>query len=112
MSVSYICKKCDYSTTHFIDLKRHLIKRKKCSKKLEAFDFSEDQLLILTLLPYYNNIHYINNNEIQHLSKSIDLYNNITELINIIEHNDKHKLKKCNYCNENFCKIIDLRKSL
>ena len=112
MSSSYICKKCDYKSSYFSDVKRHLTKRKKCSKKLDAFDFSEDQLLILTLLPYYNNIHLINGNEIEHLSKSTNLYNNITELLSILEHIDKHKLKKCTYCNEDFCKMIDLRKHI
>jgi hypothetical protein len=112
MSSSYICKKCNYKTLYFSDVKRHLTKRKQCAKKLEAFDFSEDQLLILTLLPYYNNIHLINNSEIEHLSKSTNLYNNIIELLGILEHIDKHKLKKCTYCNEDFCKMIDLRKHI
>ena len=34
----------------------------------------EDQLLILTLLQYYNGIHVVNKNELDHLNKSTDLY--------------------------------------
>ena len=46
----YLCKKCRFSTDKFSDMQRHLNKKKSCKKNLEAFNYSDDQLLILSLL--------------------------------------------------------------
>ena len=59
MSTTYLCKKCNLKTGHYADLKKHLYKKKQCAKNLEAIKYSDDQLLILTLLPYFNDKHLI-----------------------------------------------------
>ena len=73
---TYLCKRCNHKTNHYTDLKKHLYNKKQCSKNLDAMNYSEDQLLILTLLPYYNNIHIIDEKDIEHLKDSSYLYKN------------------------------------
>ena len=50
MSVTYLCKKCNLKTGHYNNLKKHLNNKKQCIKNLEAYKYSDDQILILTLL--------------------------------------------------------------
>ena len=112
MTTIYFCKKCNYTSNIYKDIIRHTIKQKKCKKNLESFNYSDDQILILSLLPYVNGIHIVSDKEIENLKKSKILNNNINELINIINDVDKNKLKKCKYCDLEFNKIIDLRKHI
>lgn len=112
MSTTYFCKKCNYSSNIYKDIIRHTSKQKKCKKKLESFDYSEDQILILSLLPFVNGVHIVDENEIKNLKKSKILHNNLNELIMVINEIDKNKLKKCKFCELEFNKIIDLRKHI
>jgi hypothetical protein len=112
MLTKHICKKCLYNTSSLKDIIRHINKKNKCSKNIDAYDYSDDQLLILSIFPYYNNIHSITDYEIEQLSKSTILYDNLDMVINLIKDIDKSKIKKCKYCNEEFTKIIDLRKHI
>jgi len=75
-------------------------------------NYSEDQLLILTLLPYSNNIHIIDEKDIEHLKDSSYLYKNKDKLFNVIDNIDKNKLKECVFCSTKFSKITDLRKHI
>ena len=88
-------------------MQKHLIKKKQCCKKLEAYNYSEDQLLILSLLP--DDTNNINEQKIDYLKNSNIIYKNKDKLLSMIEYVDKNKLKKCTYCNEEFNKISDLR---
>jgi len=110
MSSLYFCKRCDYSSHVYKDMTRHFLRQKKCKKNLESYNYSDDQILILSLLPHINNINIVQDFEIEHLKKSNLLCNNINELINIINDIDKNKLKTCKYCSIEFSKIVDLRK--
>ena len=107
---NYLCKKCNYKCDTYYDIKRHLNKKKSCPKEYEAFFNSDDQLLVLTLLPYHDHIHMVDNSEIEHLNKSKKMYNNKKKLFEKLDFIDKYKLKKCIYCEEEFTRIIDLRK--
>jgi len=99
-----------YKTNNFLDVKRHIIKKKPCSKIVEAYNNSDDQLIILTLL---SNIECSKiNKEIDHLKESSDIYKNKDRIFNILDNIDKNKLKKCTMCNEEFLKITDLRKHI
>lgn len=109
---SYICKKCSFRTTHYNDLFRHLNKKKTCLKNLDSYNYSDDQILILTLLPYYEGIHTVNEKDIDYLKDSDILSSNSKELFEIINNIEKNKLKKCNYCNEEFTKINDYKKHI
>lgn len=112
MSTLYLCKKCNYSTNHFNDLIRHMKKKYKCMKNIDAYRYSDDQLILLSLIPYTNNIHNINNDEIDYCKDSDLLYDNLSILLRLINEIDKLKLKKCMLCEEEKHKILDLRKHI
>jgi hypothetical protein len=98
-----------FKTNLFNNIKRHINKQKICERKIGSYNYSDDQILILTLLPSFeNNIEIIK--EIEYLKKSDCVYKNKTKLLNEIELIDKNKLKKCIYCNEEFNKKNDLKK--
>ena len=110
MSTSYLCKRCNFVCNNYNDIKRHINKKKMCPKKnLEAYGLSNDQLFILTLLPNNNNIDI---SEIEYLKNSTQLWNDRDKVINALYNIDKLKLKKCEYCNEEFSKVMDLKKHL
>jgi len=112
MSTTYLCKKCNIRKKHYNDLKKHLYKKKQCSKNLNAFNYSDDQLLILTLLPYFDNIHCVDEKELENFKTSNNLFKNKDKLFNILEIIDKTKTKKCLYCDKEFSKNIELRKHI
>jgi hypothetical protein len=100
-----------YNANKFNDMQRHLSKKNSCKKNLEAFNYSDDQLLILSLLPYVDE----NDNskiieKISYLKNSNIVYKNKDKLFNDINYIDKLKNKQCIYCNEDFNKIGDLKK--
>ena len=113
MSTSYICKKCNYNCSLYVDMKRHITKKYKCKKKnLESFKLSDDQIFILTIIPYHNNVHDINLSDLDFLRNSNKIWNNMEELINILEKYEKQKLRNCEYCNKSYDKISDLKKHM
>ena len=112
MSTTYICKKCDLKTINYCDIKKHLCNKNECSRNLFSYNYSDDQLLILTLLPYYKNNHIIEEKEIEHLKNENLIYKNKSKLLNILDNIDKNKLKKCTFCNQEFTKNLDLRKHI
>ena len=67
MSTKYICKRCNYKCSIQTDIIKHMKKKNICHKSLEAYSYSEDQLSVLSLLPYVNNINIVNNDEIEYL---------------------------------------------
>ena len=107
MSSSYECKKCTYKTERYCNIYKHLIKKKQCKKNIESFNYSDDQVLILSLLPIENND--FNEKKLEYLKNSDIIYKNKDKLLSMIEYVDKNKLKKCSYCNEDFSKICDLK---
>ena len=70
MSVCYKCKRCDnIETNNFTNLKKHLNRKNMCIKKKENFCYSNDQLLVYSLIPFQNDIQCISDTEIMHLQK-------------------------------------------
>ena len=49
MSTTYICKKCELKTINYYDIKKHLCNKNECSRNVFSYNYSDDQLLILTL---------------------------------------------------------------
>ena len=43
--MSYTCKKCSYKTQQFTDMVRHVNKRKFCIKKLDAYNYTDEEML-------------------------------------------------------------------
>ena len=107
--MTYSCKRCSYKTNNYLDIKRHIIKKKLCEKNKESYEFSDDQLLILSLISDNDYDFYIETYSLNNLDKSNKIFKKRFELFNILENIDKNKLKKCEYCNTKFSKIILLR---
>ena len=101
----YICKKCSLKTKKFSDMKRHINKKIQCLKKLDSMSYTNSQLFVLSLIPYYNdkqidiNISEINN----------EIFNNKDKMFDILNKVDKENCKVCPYCNMSFDKNIDLK---
>ncbi len=112
MNSEYVCNRCNYKSTHMSDLIGHLRRKKTCAKKIASYNYSDDQNLILSLVPYYNNSHEIDMNDIQYLKKSNKMWQNKKVLLNTIEKINKDKCKKCSYCSEEFQLISDLKKHI
>ena len=104
----YRCKRCNYKTKHFLDIKKHLNKKKLCIINVSSLNYTNDQILILSLLPYYENKQNINVKKIENLDNI--LTKNKDKLFNILKDNDKNK--KCPFCNEIFKKNQDLREHI
>ena len=109
MNRNYSCKICDeYHTNHISEISRHFLRKKQCMKSIKSFDYSNDQLIILSLIP---------NKDIDNLKTKINQINknnniiskNKLELLDNIKLIDKQKLKKCNLCNKDFSKISELK---
>ena len=100
----YKCINCDYSSSIFTDIKRHVIAKKSCLKNVDENNgLTKDQILILSLLPYdENNNQKINRNNIKNYK---NIYINKRLLINLLSENDKNKKKICNFCSMSFNKI-------
>ena len=66
-------------------------KKKQCNKILEAYQKSDDQLIILSL---FTDVECGNiNEEIEYLKDSSELHKNKDKLLNVIENVHKNKLK-------------------
>ena len=111
MSEKYVCKKCMFSCCNFNDIKRHINKKKPCQKIMDSFNYSDDQLLILTLLSKINITDKIEE-ELNYLKKSDIITKNKDKLFNDIYMIEKKKLKNCIYCSNEFDKLIDLKKHI
>ena len=51
----YICKKCNYKTSKFFDMYRHLMRTKRCIKCLSGYKYTIEEILKLSLIPYRSN---------------------------------------------------------
>ena len=106
MSLYYSCKRCDYQTNKYPHMRKHLNIKKQCNKTVEAYKYSDDQLIIISLLPL------LDEKEIDYLKKSDIIYKNKDKLFIKLEYIEKNKLKNCTFCNKKFNKIIDLKKHI
>lgn len=104
--MNYKCKRCLYSTKYFSDIKRHLTKKKLCSKNLESYNYTDEELLKLSMIPYYDDKQYIDIDLIKNRNQHILTKE---ELINLFNSIDKKKVKICQYCNKEHGKIQELK---
>ena len=53
--MNYICKNCCYKTKFFSDIVRHINRINKCNKKnLNSYNYNEEEIIKLSLIPYIN----------------------------------------------------------
>jgi len=113
MTTKYKCVRCGfYEKTIFSDIKKHLNRKNLCNKTNDSIFMSNDQLLVLSLIPYHNNIHYVSHDDILYLHNSNIIDKNKKELFDEIDKIEKNKLKNCKYCNTEFPLIMDLKKHI
>ncbi len=112
MSSTYRCKRCDYETINYNALKKHINIKKMCYKNVDVVHYSDDQILIQTLMPYNDDCHTIDENEIKLLEESSLLHKNKNKVLDLIDKINRHKTKTCYLCNTNFENIFELRKHL
>jgi hypothetical protein len=112
MSIKYKCHRCDvFDTKHYSDIKKHFNRKHPC-KKIDKYMFlSDDQALILSLMQYYDNIHVISMNDIEHLSSNI-MDKNKNELFKELDNSEKNKSKICKYCNNEFPLLMEMKKHI
>ena len=107
----YLCKKCMFNGNNFNDIKRHLNKKNQCKKNINSFNYSDDQLLIISLLPQQNNDIEIKE-KLNYLKNSDIICKNKSKLFSDISFIEKNKNKKCIYCDQEFNKISDLKEHI
>jgi hypothetical protein len=100
------CRKCGYEKKLFRDIKNHINIQKSCIKDLSCIELTNDQLLIMTLIPFNNNNQKLNYDDIKNHKYT---YLNKNLLFNELSKNEQNKYKECRYCKKSFNKVIDLR---
>jgi len=111
MMVNYKCHRCcQFETSLYFDIKKHFIRKYPCKRDQTSILYSDDQLLCLSLIPYYDNIHNIEMNEIEHLKKSKIIDKNKNELFEELKNIEKNNIKICKYCNKDFTLLSDLKR--
>lgn len=103
---TYLCRRCNYTSKHYNNIKKHLNRKNQCSKEVESYNYSDDQLLIFTLFPE------LDRNCFEYLKKSCCISKNKGKLFDIYDDIHKNKLKRCTSCNQEFDKINDLKKHI
>jgi hypothetical protein len=103
---NYLCKRCNYSSKHYNNIKKHLNRKNQCIKDVDSYNYSDDQLLIYTLLPEFDRKSF------DYLKKSCCISKNKDKLFDIYDEIHKNKLKRCTNCNHSFDKIHDLKKHI
>jgi hypothetical protein len=93
-------------------MKKHYSRKNPCKKIKDVMFLSDDQLLVLSIIPIYNNMTSILENDISHLKKSNKLDKNKFLLFQELDKIEKNKLKCCGYCNEEFNLMCDLKKHI
>jgi len=108
----YKCLNCNYNCKTFNDMIKHLNRKTVCNKFLESYNYTNEEIIKLSLIPYINNTNYIDINKIRDIFKNIRnkiSKKNFFEQFIIIE---KNKLRSCPLCNKNYKLKHELKKHL
>jgi hypothetical protein len=93
-------------------MKKHYNRKYSCKKHQQHMFMSDDQLLCLSLMPYYNNIHKIDLCDIEYLKDSKIIDQNKEELFEQLRNVEKNNIKSCIYCNKEYPLLMDLKKHI
>ena len=91
-------------------MKKHLFRKNVCKKNEKNMFLSDDQILYMSIISYYKNVHNITEDEIKLLKDSNIVDSNKKELFDKLDNIEKNNCKRCNYCNKDFNLINDLKK--
>lgn len=107
MPVNYICKRCNYTSKRLGDLKKHLNKKIICTKTPKSYGYTDEELIILSLIPYNTDNQQQNN--IINISTKDTIIIDKQELFDIITNIELNKKKECEYCSKKFNIINNLK---
>ena len=107
--LNYKCLKCSYKCKLFNDITRHLQRSISCHKNLDAYNYSDEILLKLSLIPYNNDKQEIDNTILKKNNKFKISKKKLFEILDDIE---KKKLRNCPLCSINFNKKYELKKHI
>jgi len=102
----YKCRKCGYEKNLFRDMKNHININKSCIKDFSCMDLSNDEILIMTLMPCVKGMQ---NFDFEKIKNYCNTHKNKNILLELLFDIDKTKIKKCLYCNKDFSKIKELK---
>jgi len=105
----YKCIKCDYQKKNFRDMKNHINIKKTCINNIKYFELSNDEIIIMTLIPYINNKQDTDFSKIKNYKYT---YKNKNLLLDVLLDIEKTNTKICKYCSIKFNKIQDLKKHI
>lgn len=108
MPVNYTCKRCNYTSKRLGDLKKHLNKKIICTKNPKSYGYTDEELIILSLIPYNDDNSSNQNNSINITTKDPIIVNK-QELFDIITNIEVNKSKECVYCFKKFNTINNLK---
>ena len=108
--IYYICKRCNYKTNFFNNIKRHINNNNICTTHFSSYNLSNEDILIYSLIPYINDKQSID--KINYYDKDDKIIVNKQQIFEILSEIDNNKLKICKYCNNSFKKTIDLKKHI
>ena len=109
---NYSCLRCDeYSTDKYFNIARHVRNSNdKCIKHKDSYKYSEDYLLILTILN--KNSCVFSDKELEKVNSSNILYKNKIKVLDLFNEININSIKTCTHCSKTFPKIDDLKKHL
>ena len=109
----YLCYRCcKMDTLKYCNIKKHLLRKNLCKKKSDVILLSDDQLLVISILPYNNEEASQELKNLNHLSNSNLISKNKIDLFNEIDLIEKNKIKTCKYCSQEFNLISELKKHI
>jgi hypothetical protein len=94
---------------NFRDMKNHINIKKNCINNIKYFELSNDEIIIMTLIPYINNKQYTDFSKIKNYKYT---YKNKNLLLDVLLDIEKTNTKICKYCSIKFNKIQDLKKHI
>ena len=105
----YKCERCFYETNLYANMIRHINRKLKCKKRIESYQYSNDQLFILSIL---SRDICIEKEELEKYKKSCLLYDNKDSIMDILSNINCNFIKDCEFCSKEFSKCEDLKKHI
>lgn len=114
----YECRRCLYKTKQKIDMARHINRKIKCTRNLESYKYSDDELNILSMQIIKNNIKEKNQGTPKECSENKGIQGNFEnkkfEIINHIstDDNESNYINRCLNCDKIFTRRSSLQRHL
>ena len=115
----YECFKCNHRTKQKIEMKRHFERKFKCTKNIESYKYSDNEIYDISITKKYsnNNNNILNENQSKHVDINIININpnqedEIKSTIETEKNDEDINKYKCNKCNYTFKNKSNLNRHL